>query len=231
MTSMLHTLASTFTTCACGAKAQDCVLARIAEFVENQTPLTPSPSPPSQFAKEKHGAKGRGKAEHAEESPIDLGPLIGTERGFRTRERIPFSGGMGGVELVSPTPSEAGPSRLSGGARKVSFPEDLHSASKGKDRKGKSRAVEDDSDGETHTRGQSPACSLQAICDADVQQLAPAPGATLKGRRRWTLTARCQRRVSRRNYARRGSRRVPNGCASTSSSATGTSTWTRSLRQ
>ena len=50
---MLHTLASTFTTCACGAKARDCVLARIAEFVENQTPLTPSPSPPSQFTKEK----------------------------------------------------------------------------------------------------------------------------------------------------------------------------------
>ncbi|RPD70189.1 hypothetical protein L226DRAFT_493158 [Lentinus tigrinus ALCF2SS1-7] len=147
MTSMLHTLASTFTTCACGSKARDCVLTRIAEFVENQTPLTPSPSPPSQFTKDKH----RGKAEQAVESPIDLGPLIGIERGFRTRERIPFSGGMGGVELVPPSPLEAGPSRLPSGTRKVSFPDDLLSSSnklKGKDRKGKGRAedVHDESD-------------------------------------------------------------------------------------
>ncbi|KAI0696110.1 hypothetical protein C8T65DRAFT_664147 [Cerioporus squamosus] len=148
MTSMLHTLASTFTTCACGAKARDCVLTRIAEFVENQTPLTPSPSPPSQFTKEKH----RGKSEQPAESPIDLGPLIGIERGFRTRERIPFSGGMGGVELVPP---EAGPSRLPSGTRKVSFPDELLNASnrtKGKDRKGKGRAedVPDESDNDEH---------------------------------------------------------------------------------
>ena len=57
MTSMLHSLASTFTTCACSTKARDCVL--ITEFVENQP------------------------------TPIDLGPLIGIERGFRTREWIP----------------------------------------------------------------------------------------------------------------------------------------------
>lgn len=28
----------------------------------------------------------------------DLGPLVGRKRGFRTRERIPHSGGMGGME-------------------------------------------------------------------------------------------------------------------------------------
>ncbi|KAG6864390.1 hypothetical protein C0991_009955 [Blastosporella zonata] len=37
---------------------------------------------------------------------IDLGPLVGTTRGFRTRERAPGSGGMGGVEMW---PHEASP--------------------------------------------------------------------------------------------------------------------------
>jgi hypothetical protein len=31
---------------------------------------------------------------------IDLGPLIGAKRGFRTREKVPFGGGVGGVEMV-----------------------------------------------------------------------------------------------------------------------------------
>ncbi|KAI0755724.1 hypothetical protein C8Q74DRAFT_1373477 [Fomes fomentarius] len=85
-------------------KARDCVLARIAEFVENQTPLTPSSSPPPRFTKEKYGTKGHGKPEQAEGCPI-VGPLIGIERGF---QRIPFACGMGGIELVF----EAGPPRL-----------------------------------------------------------------------------------------------------------------------
>ncbi|KAI0755735.1 hypothetical protein C8Q74DRAFT_1373486 [Fomes fomentarius] len=97
-------VASTFTTCACSPKARDCVLARIAEFVENQTPLTPSSSPPPRFTKEKYGTKGHGKPEQAEGCPI-VGPLIGIERGF---QRIPFACGMGGIELVF----EAGPPRL-----------------------------------------------------------------------------------------------------------------------
>ncbi|KAI8996216.1 hypothetical protein BD414DRAFT_533930 [Trametes punicea] len=165
MTSMLHALSSTFTTCACGAKARDCALARMAEFVENQTPLTPSPSPPSQFTKEKNAARGK-KSDHlngpGDSLHVDLGPLVGIERGFRTRERIPFSGGMGGVEMVPlPTPTsdaEAGPSRVhserdpstSASGRRVSFPDDLLSPpvkarrGKGKDRKGKARA--DDSE-------------------------------------------------------------------------------------
>ncbi|KAG6824335.1 hypothetical protein H0H92_007164, partial [Tricholoma furcatifolium] len=29
----------------------------------------------------------------------DLGPLVGTTRGFKTRERVPGSGGLGGVEM------------------------------------------------------------------------------------------------------------------------------------
>lgn len=31
---------------------------------------------------------------------MDLGPLVGRERGFRTRERVPYSGGMAGMEMV-----------------------------------------------------------------------------------------------------------------------------------
>ncbi len=152
MTSMLHSLSSTFTTCACGAKANDCVLNRIAEFVENQTPLTPSPSPPSLFAKEKEKDSGKPrKSDPAEASPapVDLGPLVGIERGFRTRERIPSSGGMGGVEMVPPSPSaEAGPSRLTSDTpRRVSFPDDLIASKKAKGRKGKARAEDDEDSG------------------------------------------------------------------------------------
>ena len=149
MTNMLHTLSSTFTTCACGSKARDCVLARIAEFVENQTPLTPSPSPPSQFSKDKSAAKARPNYDHPVESHIDLGPLIGIERGFRTRERVPHSGGMGGVELVSASPPEAGPSRIqSDSTTSEVVPLEtstavLNKAKKNKDRKGKGRAVAD----------------------------------------------------------------------------------------
>jgi uncharacterized protein len=42
----------------------------------------------------------------------DLGPLVGVKRGFKTRERVPFSGGLSGVEFVSEDEDmEAGPSR------------------------------------------------------------------------------------------------------------------------
>lgn len=73
---ILHALSSTFTTCACGAQAKNCALSRMAAFVD-ATPQRPPASEP----------------------PIDLGPLVGTSRGFRTRERIPSSGGMSGVEM------------------------------------------------------------------------------------------------------------------------------------
>ncbi|KII84205.1 hypothetical protein PLICRDRAFT_58008 [Plicaturopsis crispa FD-325 SS-3] len=82
MTSILHALSSTFTTCACGSSARDCALAQMAAFVDGQLPDAPEVKP-------------------------DLGPLIGVERGFRTRERVP-SGGMSGMEMDYPTP---GPSR------------------------------------------------------------------------------------------------------------------------
>ncbi|KAJ4466769.1 Le.MFB1 [Lentinula aciculospora] len=39
------------------------------------------------------------KATSRSSSAIDLGPLIGVQRGFRTREKVPGSGGLSGVEM------------------------------------------------------------------------------------------------------------------------------------
>ena len=77
MANILHALGSTFTTCACGARAKDCALTQMAAFVDGET---------------KSGTEGH----HP-----DLGPLVGVERGFMTREKVPWSGGMGGVEMVT----------------------------------------------------------------------------------------------------------------------------------
>jgi len=80
MSCMLHTLSSTFTTCACGSKSRDCVLKLMEAFVDCELP----PKPPS--------------------TRIDMGPLVGHRRGFRTREKVPFSGGLSGVEMVTLEP-------------------------------------------------------------------------------------------------------------------------------
>jgi hypothetical protein len=32
---------------------------------------------------------------------IDIGPLVGRKRGFRTKERVPFSGGLGGMQMAA----------------------------------------------------------------------------------------------------------------------------------
>jgi len=72
MSNILHALSSTFTTCACGSKTKDCALTQMAAFVD--------------------GEAGPSKG-------VDLGPLVGVQRGFKTREKVPFSGGMSGVEM------------------------------------------------------------------------------------------------------------------------------------
>ncbi len=91
MSNILHALSSTFTTCACGARARDCALTQMAAFVEGHD-LSAS-------LRRKRDQSGEGdNDDEVEKSP--MGPLLGRKRGFRTRERIPFSGGLGGVEMA-----------------------------------------------------------------------------------------------------------------------------------
>ena len=177
MTSILHALSSTFTTCACGARARDCVLNIMAQFVDGELDAAgighsthgPSGHAPNGISTSANGngtRQGQGQASvvdacegsssdkenwgHARGSnggagvglgiqintsiggpnnnslngsatppsalstpgrKVDLGPLIGTKRGFRTREKVPFGGGVGGVEMV---PSSSSPSGLVG---------------------------------------------------------------------------------------------------------------------
>ena len=93
MASMLHALSSTFTTCACGSKAKDCALNLMAEFVDGRLPTSSAP-PLSQRPDALNGGDKRPPR-------IDLGPLIGAQRGFRTCEKSPLNGGMNGVEMIS----------------------------------------------------------------------------------------------------------------------------------
>jgi hypothetical protein len=92
---MLHSLSSTFTTCACGSKAKDCALNLMAEFVDGRLPT--SSAPLSQRPDALNGGDKRPPR-------VDLGPLIGAQRGFRTREKSSLNGGMDGVEMISVKP-------------------------------------------------------------------------------------------------------------------------------
>lgn len=49
---------------------------------------------------ETHAANGEDDGTSRRPRVIDLGPLVGVQRGFRTREREPMSGGWCGVEVV-----------------------------------------------------------------------------------------------------------------------------------
>jgi hypothetical protein len=57
MSNILHALSSTFTTCACGARAQDCTINRMAAFVDGVS-------------------TGNGQ----QEQHVDLGPLVAEKR-------------------------------------------------------------------------------------------------------------------------------------------------------
>ncbi|KZT68445.1 hypothetical protein DAEQUDRAFT_692349 [Daedalea quercina L-15889] len=150
--SMLHALSSTFTTCACGSRTRDCALARIAEFVDSQIPPTPSPSPPTPFATDSElwgstSERSRlrtGSSEGFLKKRTNLGPLVGIERGFRTRERVPWSGGMGGVEMVPASPtSHDSKSPVDDSHPPVCATSELsQTAKQSKDRKGKAKATE-----------------------------------------------------------------------------------------
>lgn len=79
------------------------------------------------------GGKGAGATAASTVKPnakrgVDLGPLVGVKRGFRTREKAPMNGGWGGVEIV---PSNLRP------FPEVVVEEDLHVDGSGK---GKGRA-------------------------------------------------------------------------------------------
>ena len=132
---MLHALSSVFATCACGARSETCVLRRLAEFVnsDSEHPFLNGHT---------DGAK-----------TVDLGPLVGPEnkRGFKTRERVPWSGGVGGVEVV-PTQRPRGHAWYGDVGdvwEREQLPEEqrVMSRRRGYDRKGKGRAV----DGEDET--------------------------------------------------------------------------------
>ena len=88
---MLHALSSTFTTCACGSKAKDCALNLMAKFVNGclPVPAPPLPQRPNDLS-----------TTDTQSQQLDLGPLVGAQRGFHTREKSPLNGGMNGVEMI-----------------------------------------------------------------------------------------------------------------------------------
>jgi hypothetical protein len=87
MSNILHLLTSTFTTCACGSRARDCALAPMERFVNADDELPPNPDDLTEL-----------------HEPVDLGPLISKERGFRTRPKFKGASGMGGVEMWDSSP-------------------------------------------------------------------------------------------------------------------------------
>ena len=64
----------------------------MAAFVDGEFPYT---GPPASAGPSGSNSAPNGRVD------IDLGPLVGVKRGFKTKERVPFSGGMGGVEMCS----------------------------------------------------------------------------------------------------------------------------------
>lgn len=76
-------------------------------FAPGTNPSTPGENP-SPNGREYNGNAGVGLG-------LDLGPLVGRERGFGTRERVPFSGGLSGVEFVGTPPAEEDEGESEGG--------------------------------------------------------------------------------------------------------------------
>ena len=89
-----------------------------------------------------------------QEQHVDLGPLVGRKRGFKTRERIPFSGGMAGMVMcrnneTSPRqPLPVSPSSPIINERSV---------------KGKERAVDGDGDIEMPDMRDKPVCETKSM--------------------------------------------------------------------
>ena len=89
-----------------------------------------------------------------QEQHVDLGPLVGRKRGFKTKERIPFSGGMVGMVMcgdseVSPRQSlPASPSSPILNERSV---------------KGKERAIDEDEDIEMAEADDKSVCKMKSM--------------------------------------------------------------------
>ncbi|GLB44375.1 putative SET (Su(var)3-9, Enhancer-of-zeste, Trithorax) domain containing protein [Lyophyllum shimeji] len=129
MSNILHLLSSTFPACACGAHTRDCAVRQMERFVDG-LPFE-DPRPPASEAE--NGEGGSREKEKEKEKRVDLGPLVGARRGFRTRERVQGSGGIGGVVMCSEEEEGEedrgeGPStvRLNGGGRSRGDGEDVH---------------------------------------------------------------------------------------------------------
>lgn len=139
MQNIVHSIQSSFVSCACGSTAKDCALRLMENFVDGEFPLRVPPpvsssqhysrgksAPRSPVARRstvspemdlttesplnKHPAslsalkvqqRNSRAARRAEGGGVDLGPLIGAQRGIRTRViGGEASGGMRGVEMV-----------------------------------------------------------------------------------------------------------------------------------
>ena len=145
MANILDVLASTFTTCACGAakeKKRECALMWMRRFVDGEEGEDGGEYLNCDRDRDGGGNGDLGRGCEASGSgsaggrDVDLGPLLGVERGFRTQERVARAGGIGGVEMCV-SASASGSRSRSGGVR--------GRRSNGKEKgKGKERAVVDE---------------------------------------------------------------------------------------
>jgi hypothetical protein len=94
MAKILLAISSTFTSCACGARARDCALTQMVAFLDGQEHFN--------HLSQQHEESNQAYATSGQMRKgmfLDPGPLVGSTRGFRTKERVPMSGGMGGMEM------------------------------------------------------------------------------------------------------------------------------------
>ncbi|KAF8879750.1 hypothetical protein CPB84DRAFT_1852004 [Gymnopilus junonius] len=79
---------------------------------------------PPEAAEQERSPRDRDKA-----TEVDLGPLVGRKRGFKTRERIPNSGRIGGMEMwVDEEKGEGGSRRRVGTGTSDSGPQNHNGA-------------------------------------------------------------------------------------------------------
>lgn len=119
MANILHLLTSTFPACACGAHASNCALRAMERFVKDGQRNSDCDESESERRMRERERYVNRHDHRPTPPPPDLGPLVGRTRGFRTRERAPGSGGLGGVEMWPFEPGEClwedkgeGPSRI-----------------------------------------------------------------------------------------------------------------------